>query len=110
MLPAPPSPSFHVMLVLGNATKPARSRMPLRRLSEFAVLPVRGSALAAGYDLAAAYDCVIPARGKNLVKTDLAIACPEGTYGRIGTRSKTCARLRPPASCSALAAKRRVSA
>ena len=58
-----------------------------RSLSEFATIPVRGSALAAGYDLSAAHDCVIPARGKGLVKTDLAIACPEGTYGRIAPRS-----------------------
>ena len=58
----------------------------MRRLSEFATLPVRGSAQAAGYDLSAAYDCVVPARGKNIIKTDLAIACPEGTYGRIGAQ------------------------
>jgi dUTPase len=35
------------------------------------VLPVRGSPQAAGYDLAAAYDTVIPAGGKGIVKTDL---------------------------------------
>jgi hypothetical protein len=27
---------------------------------------------------------VVPARGKLLVKTDLSIAIPEGTYARIG--------------------------
>lgn len=54
------------------------------RLSEFAKLPVRGSTLAAGYDLAAAQPCIIPAHGKGLVKTDLAIIVPEGCYGRIG--------------------------
>ena len=27
---------------------------------------------------------VVPARGKCLVKTDLAIAVPEGCYGRVG--------------------------
>eukprot|EP00962_Isochrysis_galbana_P032130 scaffold10537_cov122-Isochrysis_galbana.AAC.5 len=53
-------------------------------LSEFAKLPVRGSTLAAGYDLAAAQPCIIPAHGKGLVKTDLAIIVPEGCYGRIG--------------------------
>lgn len=47
-------------------------------------MPVRGSALAAGYDLAASHDCTIPARGRNLVKTDIAMAIPEGHYGRIG--------------------------
>jgi dUTP pyrophosphatase len=31
-----------------------------------------------------AYDGVVPARGKALLKTDLAIAVPEGTYGRVG--------------------------
>lgn len=34
-----------------------------------------------------AYDCVIPARGKGIVKTDLAIAIPHGTYARVAPRS-----------------------
>ena len=54
---------------------------------------MRGSALAAGYDLSASTDIVVPARGKALVKTDLAMAIPEGHYGRIGARrnESTCA-------------------
>lgn len=59
----------------------------VKRLSEFATIPVKGSALAAGYDLSAAYSVVIPARGKGLVKTDLAIHVPCGTYGRVAARS-----------------------
>ena len=43
----------------------------VKKMSEFATLPVRGSKGAAGYDLAAAYDTVVPARGKAIVKTDL---------------------------------------
>lgn len=31
-----------------------------------------------------AYDGVVPARGKALLKTDIAIAVPAGTYGRVG--------------------------
>ena len=31
-----------------------------------------------------AYDVTIPAQGKAIAKTDIAIACPEGTYGRVG--------------------------
>ena len=31
-----------------------------------------------------AEDTTIPPRGKNLVKTDIAIAIPPGHYGRIG--------------------------
>ncbi|RKO97545.1 hypothetical protein CXG81DRAFT_11021 [Caulochytrium protostelioides] len=59
----------------------------VKRLSEFAILPKRGSALAAGYDLAAAHETVIPARGRGIVPTDLAFAIPENTYGRVAPRS-----------------------
>ena len=48
---------------------------------------MRGSRLAAGYDLSSAYDLVVPARGKALVKTDLEMAIPEGCYGRVGMRA-----------------------
>jgi len=34
--------------------------------------------------LSSAYDGVVPARGKALLKTDLAIVVPPETYGRIG--------------------------
>ena len=74
--------STAALLTAPNA--PARASC---RLSEHATLPARGSALAAGYDLAAAHECVIPAHGKGLVKTDLAIIVPEGCYGRIGAQA-----------------------
>ena len=63
--------------------------MPLKvkLMSETAKLPVRGSALAAGYDLSASVATVVPARGRALVKTDLSMAIPEGMYGRIAPRS-----------------------
>ncbi len=62
---------------------------PLRvmRLSENARLPERASAQAAGYDLFSAEDKTIPARGKAIIATDLSIALPEGTYGRVAPRS-----------------------
>ena len=59
----------------------------VRLLTEHAKLPVRGSAFAAGYDLCAAYAGVVPKRGKALLKTDIAIAVPPGTYGRVAPRS-----------------------
>lgn len=34
-----------------------------------------------------AYDCIVPARGKALVKTDLQIELPTGCYGRVAPRS-----------------------
>ncbi|KAL5210165.1 hypothetical protein ABZP36_005788 [Zizania latifolia] len=63
------------------------SLLKVKRLSENAVLPSRGSALAAGYDLSSAAEAVVPARGKAMVPTDLSIAIPEGTYARIAPRS-----------------------
>lgn len=34
-----------------------------------------------------AEDTVVPARGKAVVKTDIAIRVPKGTYGRVAPRS-----------------------
>ena len=34
-----------------------------------------------------AYDAVIPAQGKALVKTDIQVELPEGCYGRVAPRS-----------------------
>ncbi|KAL3701263.1 hypothetical protein R1sor_019285 [Riccia sorocarpa] len=59
----------------------------VKKLAPEAVLPTRGSALAAGYDLSSAYDAIVPARGKALVKTELSVGIPEGTYGRVAPRS-----------------------
>lgn len=59
----------------------------VKKLSEKAVLPTRGSPLSAGYDLSSAADSKVPARGKALIPTDLSVAVPEGTYARIAPRS-----------------------
>ncbi|XP_004500414.1 deoxyuridine 5'-triphosphate nucleotidohydrolase-like [Cicer arietinum] len=59
----------------------------VKKLSDKAVLPSRGSPLSAGYDLSSAAATQVPARGKALIPTDLSIAVPEGTYARIAPRS-----------------------
>jgi dUTP pyrophosphatase len=61
--------------------------MQVKKLTEFAIIPTRGSQFAAGFDLSSAYDVTVPTRGKALVKTDIAIAIPELTYARIAPRS-----------------------
>jgi len=63
------------------------SRLPLliKRLTQAARLPTKGSKFAAGYDLYSAEDGVVPARGKGLIKTGISIAVPPGNYGRVGT-------------------------
>ena len=49
-------------------------------------MPTRGSPQAAGFDLSSAVKTVVPAGGRAIVKTDLSIACPAGTYARIAPR------------------------
>lgn len=53
--------------------------LQIKRLSENARLPTRGSAYAAGYDIYASKATVVPARGKALIDTDISMACPAGT-------------------------------
>ena len=67
--------------------KNAEEILRVKRMNVNAKLPVRGSSGAAGYDLSAAQAAVIPAHGKCLVKTGLAISMPPGCYGRIAPRS-----------------------
>ena len=59
----------------------------VKKLSDTATIPTRGSAVAAGWDLYASQECIIPARGKAIVSTDIAIAVPVGYYGRVAPRS-----------------------
>mmetsp|Transcript_12221 Transcript_12221/g.18129 ORF Transcript_12221/g.18129 Transcript_12221/m.18129 type:complete len:171 (-) Transcript_12221:120-632(-) len=61
--------------------------LQVKFLSPNAVMPTRGSPQSAGFDLSAAEPKVVPAGGRAVVKTDLSIACPEGTYARIAPRS-----------------------
>lgn len=59
----------------------------VKLLNEFARAPVRGSAGAAGYDLASCEDAVVPAGQRRIIKTGVAVAVPPGTYGRVAPRS-----------------------
>jgi dUTP pyrophosphatase len=68
----------------GTAAKAQQQELPpppllIKKLSDKARLPTRGSAFAAGYDLYASQDTTIPARGKALVETDISMAVPAGT-------------------------------
>ncbi|KAL4279665.1 hypothetical protein GQ457_03G038870 [Hibiscus cannabinus] len=84
--PSPKVPKFGQNGV-HEVTQGPVSLLKVKKLSEKAVLPSRGSALAAGYDLSSATDTTVPARGKALIPTDLSISVPEGTYGRVAPRS-----------------------
>lgn len=67
--------------------EPPPPALQIKLLSASAKPPTRGSAFAAGYDVYASKEAVVPARGKALVDTDISIAVPAGTYGRIAPRS-----------------------
>ena len=62
-------------------------RLRIKLLTEHARAPKRATERSAGYDLYSAEEKEIAARGKALIKTNIAIAVPEGTYGRIAPRS-----------------------
>lgn len=67
-------------------------KLLIKKLVPHAIIPKKGSEYAAGYDLYAAADIVIPAKSKGLVSTGLAIAVPDGNYGRVAPRSGLAAK------------------
>ena len=61
-------------------------RLYLRKVRNNTTIPCCGISAVAGYDLSSTEDVVIPGKGKEIVKTGLVIAIPEGTYARIAPR------------------------
>jgi len=57
------------------------------KLSDKAIIPTKGSRFAAGHDIYALTDGLVPAKGQTMVETGIAIELPEGTYGRLAARS-----------------------
>ncbi|KAI3942704.1 hypothetical protein MKW92_029043 [Papaver armeniacum] len=80
-------PPVKIQKVHENGVPEISSFLRVKKLSEKAVLPSRGSSLSAGYDLSSAAEMIVPGRGKALIPTDLSIAVPEGTYARVAPRS-----------------------
>jgi dUTP pyrophosphatase len=70
-------------------TAPAKEAATLsfKKLDERAVLPSRGSLYSAGLDLYSIEDLSIQPKQRILARTGLAVAIPEGHYGRIAPRS-----------------------
>lgn len=66
---------------------PNLSLVNIKLLTNDAMTPTRGSSGSAGSDLYASRPCVVPAHGNALVHTDIAMAIPDGHYGRISPRS-----------------------
>ncbi len=62
-------------------------KLQVVKLTPSATVPTKGSDKAAGYDLSSAYNYTLPAWGSLLIKTDLQIKVPDGSYGRVAPRS-----------------------
>jgi dUTP pyrophosphatase len=62
---------------------------PLRvkRFSDVATVPTRGTGGAVGYDLACIEDFVLDTQSHTLVSTGLGFQLPRGVYGRVAPRS-----------------------
>ena len=76
-----------------NPTLVLSDALRVQRRSSVARLPTRGSANAARYDLYSAKAKIVRARGRALVDTQLSVAVPPGTYGRVAPRSGLASRL-----------------
>ncbi|MEP6570869.1 MAG: dUTP diphosphatase [Acidobacteriota bacterium] len=61
--------------------------LSFKQLDPNAILPTRGSSEAAGLDLYSIEDVVIEPKQRALIRTGLAVAIPEGYYGRVAPRS-----------------------
>jgi dUTP pyrophosphatase len=62
-------------------------QLRVKRLKTNATLPEYGSLQAAGLDLFASEDSFVRAHNRNVIKTGIAVAIPDGHYGRIAARS-----------------------
>jgi dUTP pyrophosphatase len=58
-----------------------------KQLDDRAVLPARGSSLAAGLDVCCIEDVTVEPRQRAVARTGLAVAIPHGFYGRVAPRS-----------------------
>lgn len=68
-------------------TQPELSLLKFKRLDSRAELPTRGSAAAAGLDIYLIEELTIEPGQRALGRTGLAVAIPEGYYGRLAPRS-----------------------
>jgi len=69
------------------AEKRESTSLTIMKLSDKAIIPTRRSRFAAGHDIYALMDGLVPAKGQTMVETSIAIGLPEGSYGRLAARS-----------------------
>ena len=72
---------------LDYSANPELRQLSFKQLDPKATLPTRGSSQAAGLDIYSIEDVVIEPKQRAVVRTGLAVAIPEGFYGRVAPRS-----------------------
>jgi dUTP pyrophosphatase len=63
------------------------SQFKFSKVKEDAFIPTKGTKGSAGYDLTAREGTIIPARGRSIIDTGIAIQIPSDCYGRVAPRS-----------------------
>ena len=70
----------------------ATTTLYVKKLSDDATVPIKASEEAAGFNLASSAGSCVPANGRMLIPTDIAVAVQRGTYARIAARSGLAAK------------------
>ncbi|MBR5048950.1 MAG: dUTP diphosphatase [Erysipelotrichaceae bacterium] len=75
-------------------------KINIRKLSECAIIPTRGSSQSAGVDLYSSESAEVPSGQTTMIRTGLSIEIPDGCFGAVFARSGLASRagLRP-ANC-----------
>jgi len=60
--------------------KPEHTSLRVMKLSDKAIIPKKGSRFAAGHDIYALTNGLVPPKGQTMVETGIAIGLPKGTY------------------------------
>lgn len=82
-----PTSSFNEPATKKIAIQVEENKLKVKLLHPDAQVPKRGSEKAAGYDLYGIETITIPAKASSVVSTGVAMAVPEGHYGRVAARS-----------------------
>jgi dUTP pyrophosphatase len=78
--------SHQTFIKITNLSKVEMS-LRIKKLTQDAILPTRGSSGAVGYDLYSTDEVVIPPTHRALVGSGVAMVLPPGVYGRVAPRS-----------------------
>ena len=74
-------------MTTSTATTVSPAVLSVKVVSEHGVLPKQLEPGSVGYVLCSAEELVVPGHGKGLIKSGIAVAVPQGTYGRVAPLS-----------------------